>query len=141
MSLKKTDLNLNLPTKVEVRHLIIPVTLSYEARANEWLTLRGSVIQNLYGKKDNKGLTAGTDLTTTAVGVVSATYGANGKATISNSNEVNAGATLTFGQLAIDGLIGTTSSTGVDESTAGNGKKGVLSWSNLVTKAGLTYKF
>ena len=141
LSLKKTDLNLNLPTKVEVRHLIIPVTLSYEARANEWLTLRGSVIQNLYGKKDNKGLTAGTDLTTTAVGVVSATYGANGKATISNSNEVNAGATLTFGQLAIDGLIGTTSSTGVDESTAGNGKKGVLSWSNLVTKAGLTYKF
>jgi len=142
VSLKKTDLNLNLPTKLEVRHLIIPVTLSYEARANEWLTLRGSVIQNIYGKKDNKGLAIGNaDINNTAIGVVSGTYGANGKATISNSNEVNAGATLTFGKLAIDGLIGTTSSAGFDESTAGNGKKGVLSWSNLVTKAALTYKF
>jgi len=134
---KKTDINIEYVTKAEVRNLVVPLTLGYEAKATEWLTLRGSVVQNLYGQKDNQGLTTGVNgPNATAAGVVAATYGANGKATIANSTEVNAGATLNFGQLSIDGLVGTTGTTG----TAGS-RKGVLSASNLLTRAGLTYKF
>jgi hypothetical protein len=134
---KKTDINIEYATKAEVRNLVVPLTLGYEAKATEWLTLRGSVVQNLYGQRDNQGLTAGVNgPNAIAAAVVAATYGANGKATIANSTEVNAGATLNFGQLSIDGLVGTTGTTG----TAGS-RKGVLSASNLLTRAGLTYKF
>ncbi len=134
---KKTDINIEYVTKAEVRNLVVPLTLGYEAKATEWLTLRGSVVQNLYGQRDNEGLTAGANgPNAVAATVVAATYGTNGKATIANSTEVNAGATLNFGQLSIDGLVGTTGTTG----TAGS-RRGVLSVSNLLTRAGLTYKF
>ena len=135
LAARKTDLNIAFTSKAEVRYLIIPVTLGYEAKATEWLTLRGSVIQNLYGQRDNKNLVGGS-LNTTAQGLVATTYGGNGKATVANSTEVNAGATLNFGQLAIDGLVGTTGTNGAVDSNTG-----VLSASNLQTKVGLTYKF
>lgn len=142
---RKTDVNIKFSTKAEVRHLVIPLTLGYEAKATEWLTLRGSVIQNLYGKRDNKFVTdnAGLNgLNAAAAGVVTNVYGATGKSTIANSTEVNAGASLNFGQLTIDGLIGLTDSTGaVDDPGTTVGKKGVLSASNLETKVAATFKF
>jgi hypothetical protein len=144
LGVKKTDININFATKAEVRNLVIPLTLGYEAKATEWLTVRGSVIQNLYGKKKNKFVTDATGnngLNSVATLLVSGAYGATGTSTIANSTEVNSGLTLTFGQLSLDGLIGMTSTAGVDETTAGAGKKGVLSLSNLETKVGLTYKF
>jgi len=99
----------------------LPVTLAMEAEATSWLTLRGSVSQNVILGE-----------TKTIAGK---------KKTTADTTNVNAGATLSFGKMKIDGLVGTTSSAGVDDSTAGNGKKGVLSTSNLLTRVGLTYNF
>ncbi|MDD4973612.1 MAG: hypothetical protein PHY93_04640, partial [Bacteriovorax sp.] len=142
---RKTDINIKFSTKAEVRHLVIPVTFGYEAKATEWLTLRGSVIQNLYGQKDNKFVTdnAGLNgLNAVANAVVTSVYGSTGKSTVANSTEVNAGATLNFGQLSIDGLIGLTNTTGgVDNPGTTVGKTGVLSLSNLETKVAATFKF
>ncbi len=143
LTAKKTDINLKFSNKGEVRYIIIPVTVGYEAQATEWLTLRGSVVQNLWGQQDNKNVTnytgaTGTRLNRVAAGLISQIYGGTGKKTLANSTAVNAGATLTFGNLSVDGLIGTTSSTGANSSTS---KTGVLSFSNLETSVGATYKF
>lgn len=141
---KKTDVNLGFTSKGEVRHIVVPVTVSYEAKATDWLTLRGSVIQNVYGVRDNKNLN---NLNVVARSAVKTSYGENGKSTLENSTEVNAGATLTFGNLAIDGLIGTTnaSRTGgltTTGSSSGQGTNtGTLTLDNLMSRVGMTYKF
>jgi len=139
---KKTDINLKFADKGEIRHLIVPVTFGYEAKALEWLTLRGSVVQNLYGKRDNKGLG---ELNAVARQLIGAIYGPNGEATIAGSTAVNAGATLTFGQLAVDGLVGLTdaSRAGTNTATTGNPSTndGVLALDNLAASVGVTYKF
>ena len=145
LTAKKTDINLKHANKGEVRHLIIPINIGYEAVATEWLTIRGSIVQNLYGKRDNKRISvAASDLTTTASTLIGAIYGGSGKATVANSTEVNAGATLTFGQLSLDGLLGLTSPSRVGSTggaTAANKNQGLLTFDNLVTRAALTYKF
>ena len=133
LAARKTDINAKFATKGEIRHLIAPLTIGYEAKATEWLTLRGSVIQNLYGQKDNKGSAS---LNPVAKNIITGIYGSDGKGSIANSTEVNAGMTLTFGKLAVDGLVGATSSTGTNGS-----KVGILSTSNLGTKVAATYNF
>jgi hypothetical protein len=141
LTAKKTDINLNFTSKAEVRHLIIPVTLGYEAKATDWLTFRGSVVQNLWGTRDNKNVTTGTQLNPVAKGLISKIYGGSGKATITNSTSVNAGATLVFGQLSVDGLVGVTNSTGGTTTNTAGTNTGILSVSNLETSVGVTYKF
>ena len=139
LAFRKTDINVKYASASTVHTVAVPVTLGYEARANDWLTVRGSVVQNLYGKKDNGNLTSAS-LNATAQGAVASTYGSNGKSTIANSTEVNAGATLTFGQISIDGLLAISgASRTAANSTATN--NGVLAGDNLLSKVGLTYKF
>jgi len=125
LAVRKTDVNVKFATKGEVRNLIVPVTLGYEAVATDWLTLRGSIIQNLYGQKDNKNLDG---LNLGARSLIEQTYGTNGKGTIVNSTEVNAGATLTFGKLNLDGLVGAKAT-------------GSLRTDDLLTKVAATYNF
>jgi hypothetical protein len=99
----------------------LPVTIGMEVDATSWLTVRGNVHQNV---------------------LLGSTKTIDGKTkSIANSTTVDAGATLNFGKLKVDGMIGTTSSAGVDDSTAGNGKKGTLSTSNLLTRVGVSYWF
>jgi hypothetical protein len=141
LTAKKTDINLNFSSKAEVRHLIIPVTFGYEAKATDWLTLRGSVVQNLWGTRDNKNVTTGTQLNPVAKGLISRIYGGSGKATVANSTSVNAGATLAFGQLSIDGLMGVTNTAGGTTTNTAGTNTGLLSVSNLETSVGVTYKF
>ncbi len=149
LAAKKTDINLKYSNKSEVRQLIIPLTLGYEAKATEWLTLRGSIVQNLWGTRDNKNIdnnaaTTGTQLNPVAQATIKKIYGGSGKATVVNSTSVNAGATLAFGNLSVDGLIGMTDAAGnstVSASDSNPPKKGILSWSNLETSVGVTYKF
>ncbi|MBC7430092.1 MAG: hypothetical protein H7336_15865 [Bacteriovorax sp.] len=144
VGVKKTDINLKFTQKGEVRHLIVPLNIGYEAVATEWLTLRGSIVQNLYGKRDNKRITGTTDLLGQAPNLIAAIYGTTGKGTIANSTEVNAGATLTFGQLALDGMIGLTSNdrgTGSTGVAAPNKNQGLLALDNLGSRVALTYKF
>lgn len=142
LTAKKTDINLKFATKGEVRHLVIPVTLGYEAKATDWLTLRGSVVQNLWGQRDNKRLTGTgtTNLNPVARNLITNIYGVNGKARLANSTVVNAGASLTFGQFSVDGLIGTSAASRAG--TIGSGTNaGILSLDNLESSVGMTYKF
>lgn len=145
LTVKKTDINLKYAQKAEVRHISIPLNVGYEKNATEWLTLRGSIVQNLWGKRNNKRLTTGaTDLSAVASALVRASYGETGKATLSNSTEVNAGATFNLGQVSIDGLLGLTSSARNGSTGTGataNKNQGLFALDNLATKVGLTYKF
>lgn len=136
--LKKTDVNLKFTNKGEVRHIVVPVTMAYEAKATDWLTLRGSIIQNLYGARDNKNLNS---LNAVAKDVIKGVYGDNGKSTLANSTEVNAGMTFTFGNLAIDGLIGATNADRTGGLSASGTNTGTLTFDNLMSRVGMTYKF
>lgn len=95
---------------------LLPVTLGFEADATSWLVVRGNVHQNVI------------------LGDVKTPAGK--KTTKANSTTVDAGATLNFGKLKVDGSVGTTGTTG----TAGS-KTGVLSTSNLLTRVGVSYWF
>lgn len=133
---KKTDINLKFANKAEIRHLVIPVVVGYEAVATEWLTLRGSIVQNLWGQADNKNLQSANII---ARNLISALYEGNGKRIPANSTEVNAGATLTFGQLSVDGLIGLTN--GARNGAVEEKNTGVLALDNLASSVAMTYKF
>ncbi len=122
---KKTDINAKFATKGEVRNLVVPVTIGYEAVATEWLTLRGSVIQNIWGQKDNKNYNS---INPVGRGVITNAFGSQGKGTIVDSTEVNAGASLTFGKLVVDGLVGVKAT-------------GALATDTLLSRAALTYNF
>lgn len=139
---RHTKIDLKFTNKTEVENLVVPLTLGYEAVATEWLTLRGSIVQNLYSKRDNKNYNSANAI---ARSLVSATYGTQGKGSLPNSTEVNAGATLTFGQLSLDGLVGITdaSRAGSNSTAAGSPNKntGILAADNLVSKVAMTYKF
>jgi hypothetical protein len=132
--------------KSEIRQLIIPVTIGYEAKATEWLTLRGSIVQNIWGQRDNKNInnnaaTTGTQLNPVAQSTIASIYGGSGKATVENSTAINAGATLAFGNLSVDGLIGTTGADRAGGTTTVGKKSGVLALDNLETSVAATYKF
>jgi hypothetical protein len=109
----------------------VPVTIGLEYDAATWLTLRGSIVQNVVSTTDNDydGNEA----------VVSSGVKArrpSGKRTAANSTNVNAGLTLKFGELAIDGVIGTD---GSNNSTTA--EKGALTLDNLASRVAMTYKF
>ena len=119
---------------IEVENVIVPVTFGYEAKATEWLTLRGSVVHNIYGERDNKNFS---NLNSVALSLAQTAYGNEGEGSLENSTNVNAGATLTFGKLNIDGFIGTTAFS----RTGSAGEQGVLSTDNLMTRVAMTYNF
>ena len=97
----------------------LPVTVALETEATSWLTLRGSISQNV------------------VIGDVKNTAGK--KKTTANSTDVAAGAALNFGKLTLDGMIG---NTGVNRGTGTAGtEEGALTTDNLMTRVGLTYKF
>jgi hypothetical protein len=137
----------------KIDRISVPLTFGFEHVALEWLTLRGSVVQNLWGTVKDSGLTAnlgnagGASTGSIIRGLASQRYGSStsgngGKKTLANSTTVNAGATLKFGQLEVDGLIGATpaSRTGTLGDTA-NTNAGVLALDNLETRVAMTYKF
>lgn len=127
---KKIDVNLELTREVEVNNFTIPVIFGYEAQANSWLTLRGSITHNLWGKKDNKNFNYANPV---ARSLVASVYGAEGKGTITDSTTVVAGASLTFGDLVLDGMIGT--------SAASSKTDGKLNLDELMSTVGMTYMF
>jgi hypothetical protein len=98
----------------------IPVTIGLEHDALSWLTLRGSVVQNLWDS--NNQVTAGV-----------------GEKNIKNaqSTQVNTGATLTLGSLKLDGVIGTTN----PGTRAVGSNNGTLSLDNLMSRVALRYNF
>ncbi len=102
----------------ETKQTKLPLTLGFEADATSWLTLRGSVTQNVIVNNNEVKSTS------------------TNKNTIANTTDVSAGATLNFGKLKVDGSIGTTDTTG----TAGT-ETGTLALDNVLTRVGVTYWF
>ncbi|MBC7539593.1 MAG: hypothetical protein H7281_12285 [Bacteriovorax sp.] len=109
-------------TAGKVKTNTLPVTLGFEADATSWLVLRGSVAQNV---------------------ILNSSKSVTGKTTTNaNSTGVNAGATLNFGKLKVDGTIGTTTAiNGTSTTTPAGTNTGVLSLSNLMTRVGVSYWF
>ena len=103
----------------EVKNTYLPVTVALEVQAKEWLTLRGSVSHEVIGT----------------------TEADNGdEVTRANTTTVNAGASLLFGDLTVDGMIGNTNNnTTVTESTTGG--NGTLRTDALMSRVSMTYKF
>lgn len=99
--------------------LRVPVVVGIEVDATSWLTARMSVSQSVWGKEElNKE-----------------------ERTIRNNTVVNAGMTLNFGELSVDGLVsnsdGTTGTLG--ETTAAG--SGTLRLDQLMTRVGVNYRF
>jgi hypothetical protein len=114
----KVVLTTNQVTAGKTKTQNLPVTLGMEADATSWLTLRGSVSQDV---------------------VLNTTKNTAGrKSTDTNSTNVNAGATLNFGNLKVDGVVGTTGSSRAATTAS---EQGVLATDNLMTRVGVTYKF
>lgn len=116
-SMNNADNEVINATDSETKTIQVPVAIGLEHDAASWLVLRGSVSQNLWSKVDS-------DL--------------NDKSTVANSTNVNTGATLKFGELSVDGVVGTSNGAGITSTTAENGS---LSLSNLMTRASVTYRF
>lgn len=97
----------------------LPFTFAVEADATSWLVLRGAVSQNvILGETKNV---------------------AGKKSSIADSAAINAGATLNFGKLKVDGVIGTTAASRAG--TVGTANTGVLATDNLMSRVALTYWF
>ena len=102
--------------KTERTSTTIPLTLAFESDVASWLTIRGSISQSIFL---NEMETKGPDGTTTQN---------------ATSTNVETGATLNFGKLKIDGIIGNDPDPEV-------GENGVLSTDNLMTRVAVNYMF
>ncbi len=96
----------------------LPLTVGLEYDATSWLTLRGSVSQSIMSDVSLKD-TANKNLEDTTV--------------------VNAGASLKFGELSVDGVIGNDAA-GAGAPTAA-GTSGVVRTDSLMSRVSMTYKF
>ncbi len=103
-------------TKVETKNSNLPLTIGFEADATSWLALRGSISQN----------------------IVLGTEKVGGKKKTNGTTDVAAGATLNFGKLKVDGMIGTTSN---DRTAAAASENGTLALDNVMTKVAVHYWF
>lgn len=104
----------------EVKLSQLPLTVGFETDATSWLSVRGSISQNLF-LNNRSDKTGSTTL----------------KSTDSNTTTVAAGATLNFGKLKVDGSIGNNGTGG----TANAGKSGVLDTDRLLTQVAVHYWF
>lgn len=102
--------------KSEVKQSNLPLTLGFEADATSWLALRGSISQN----------------------IILGTTKTDGKKKTNGTTDVAAGATLNFGKLKVDGMIGTS---GTDGDSTSNTESGALALDRLMTKVAVHYWF
>jgi hypothetical protein len=134
------EVSADFSTKTEAKNVLVPLTVAYEYAATSWLTLRGSVIQNLHGYRENNNYS---NLTTNGNTVATAEFGANTngkKQTIANSTDVRAGASFNFGKLRIDGLIGVGGTDGTINAAALQ-ENGALDLDRLLARVGMVYSF
>lgn len=133
--LTKREVDAKGAGKADIDDYYVPFTIGLEHDATSWLTLRGSVTQYLVSEQDNSyNNTVAAALNSGVVGQFP-----KGKRTMENTTNVNAGLTLKFGDLAIDGVIGTSTGAGAIGDT--KSEKGVLSLDNLASRVAMTYRF
>jgi len=97
----------------------IPAVIGLETEATSWLTLRASVGQSIWGKEEGKSNSRG----------------------VRNTTFVNAGASLKFGELSIDGVIGNNDISGGATPSAAGTTTGTVRTDQLLTRVGMTYRF
>lgn len=109
----------------------IPVVVGLETEATSWLTLRASVGQVVWGSEEDD----------------------TNERPVKASTIVNAGASLKFGELTIDGVIGNNSDVITVDGASGDGSgsneigdstsggRGALRTDTLMTRVGMTYRF
>lgn len=103
----------------EKKSTFMPLSIALEVMAKDWLTFRGSVTQNFIGTTED---TAGDEKT------------------IADTTKVAAGASLIFGDLTIDGVIGNNAGAkAIGTDTAGGA--GTLRTDTLMSRVSMTYKF
>lgn len=98
-------------TETKMNNLV--ATVGFEADATSWLTWRGSISQNVFMGDTEVGGNTDTDR---------------------NSTEVQAGASLTFGKLMVDGSIG-------NDTDSNDSNDGTLNTDDLLTKVAVSYWF
>ncbi|HXH74630.1 MAG TPA: hypothetical protein VNJ08_06670 [Bacteriovoracaceae bacterium] len=101
----------------EYKASFVPVVAGLEVEATSWLSLRASVQQTVWGSEED----------------------ADNERPFGESTVVNAGATLKFGELAVDGVIGNTTGAATGPHTATGA--GTLRSDVLMTRVGMTYRF
>lgn len=116
MTKNETNDGANPATTNKTTNTTLPVTFGFETDATSWLALRGSVSQNVILNNKKVEAKAGAAAGTTA------------KTTNAATTTVNAGASLTFGKLALDGSIGVMGT-------------GTLNTDNLMSRVGVIYNF
>jgi hypothetical protein len=134
---KNQKIDVKFTTAAEVKKWQVPVVLGYEVAATDWLVLRGSVKQVLHGVHSGKNYSS---LNILAQQLAIDNFGedTDGRdSAIKNSTSVAAGATLNFGNLAIDGVIGTNGTNGTVSGT----NNGVFDLDRLMSRVAMTYKF
>lgn len=100
----------------------VPVVVGLETEAASWLTLRASVGAVVWGTEESK----------------------NDEGTVDGNAIVNAGATLKFGELSVDGVIGNGGINGADPAPATQGTgttTGTLRTDSLMSRVAMTYRF
>jgi hypothetical protein len=134
------EVSADFSTKTEAKNVLVPLMVAYEYDATSWLTLRGSVTQNLYGYRENNNYS---NLITNGQTVANAEFGADTggkKVTLSDSTDVRAGASLNFGKVRIDGLIGVGGVDGTINAAAIQ-ERGALDLDRLMARVGMVYSF
>lgn len=94
----------------EYKSTFVPVVIGLEYDAASWLVLRGSVAQTIWGNEEDK----------------------DNKRPLQNTTAINAGATLKFGEMSVDGVIGNANGATTD---------GDLNTDNLMSRVSMTYRF
>lgn len=102
----------------EYSSMKLPVVVGLETEATSWLTLRASVGQTILGSEEGK----------------------DNKRGLASTTFVNAGASLKFGELTVDGVIGNNDGTQVGDASTADGA-GTLRSDVLMTRVGMTYRF
>ncbi len=103
----------------EYKRNAIPVVIGMEYAAASWLALRGSVGQVIWGKEEDK----------------------EDKRTIPGSTVVNAGASLLFGDMTVDGVIGNNATGGAVGNNGTSTGNGQIRLDSLMSRVSMTYKF
>ena len=111
----------DVANNLKVDRTLLPITIGIETNVKEWLTLRGSISQNVV--LNSFEATGG---------------GQTANNTYQNTTNVEAGMGLNFGNLRIDGVIG---NSGPDGRVAANSESGVLSLDRLMSRVALHYTF
>ena len=102
----------------DVTEQYIGLLVGMESALKDWLKIRGSVSNKFFGSEDVDG----------------------DKKTIANAVDVNIGTSLIFGDMSIDGIIGTDADGDGTLGEAGD-KGGVLRTDSLMSRVSMTYRF